>query len=116
MAKALLEGPYKNNALVPASPWLNDEKPDKPEVKTEASDTATRVYWSHKDAENIFRWVVYYQHGDNWNHVILNRADRYFDIKKDSANQPLKKVAVSAVDYTGNEGKAEVKDMIKPSN
>jgi uncharacterized lipoprotein YddW (UPF0748 family) len=105
MAKALLAGPYKNGALVPPSKWLDAKEPDAPEVKTEnLTDTTIRVYWTHPEATDVFRWVVYYQHGNVWNYTILNRVERAFELNKLGVNkQWLTKVIVTAVDRMGNE-------------
>ncbi|WP_207432087.1 glycoside hydrolase family 10 protein [Sabulibacter ruber] len=117
MAKALVAGPYKNDALVPASLWLDDQKPDTPSVSTEVQGDSVRVVWVPKDEKDAFRSVLYYQYGTAWNYKVLNRKDRSFTLTralqaKAGAPQPLLKVAVSTVDRVGNE--SERKEITVP--
>ncbi|GAB2531896.1 glycoside hydrolase family 10 protein [Rufibacter soli] len=108
MAKALLAGPYKNDALVPTSPWLDQQAPATPSVSTELQGDSVRVVWVPKEAKDAFRTVVYYQYGNAWNYKVLNRNDRSFTLLRSLPNKagqalPLKKVAVTSVDRMGNE-------------
>jgi uncharacterized lipoprotein YddW (UPF0748 family) len=107
MAKALLDGPYKKDAIVPASAWLDNIAPRDPEVVTGIETNQVRITWTHSQPEDVFRWIVYYKYGKTWNYVVLNRGDRSFVIKKlneENANRAvLTHVAVTAVDRTGNE-------------
>jgi uncharacterized lipoprotein YddW (UPF0748 family) len=108
MSNALVNGPYKKEALVPASPWLDDIKPAPPVVQTLEAGDSVKVSWSHPDDKDVFRWVVYFQHGSRWAYKILNRSDRSFNIavKVPGSNgqaMQLNGIAVTAVDRTGNE-------------
>ncbi len=109
LSKALLEGPYKKEALVPASPWLGKKIPAPPTVATSKSNIDIwTISWTHPDATAIFRWVVYTQYGTAWSYQIVNRNERSILLpqsKKDKAGNlvPLLKIAVSAVDRLGNE-------------
>ena len=113
MQKALINGPYKNEALIPRSPWMMSKKTEMPaspsSVQTEKTgDTTLRVSWTHPDEKNIFRWVVYYTHGNTNSYRILNRNDRSVDIPasvpgRNNTRVPVSKIAVTAVDRMGNE-------------
>lgn len=110
LQKALLNGPYKNGALVPASPWLDNKEPALPVAGKEEriNDSLTRFHWTHPDEKDVFRWVVYYSYGQTSSYTIMNRKDRFIDLPlgmKDArqAVQPVYSVSVSAVDRTGNE-------------
>lgn len=109
MAKALLDGPYKKGALVPSSAWLNNKTPEKPEVTTEQKGDIVKINWSHPKEKEVFRWVVYYQYGKVWNYSIVNRTDRTMEVKlwtgDGTRKTPLNRIAVSAVDRTGNESR-----------
>ena len=48
MLKAIAEGPYKNKALVPASPWLDKKAPTPPEIILSKEKDSVKVSWSHK--------------------------------------------------------------------
>ncbi|MBV9987134.1 MAG: family 10 glycosylhydrolase [Chitinophagaceae bacterium] len=103
MMKGLLDGPYKQDALVPASPWLDNTPPAMPVVTSDKQADQLTVRWTHPDMKDVFRWVVYYQYGNAWSYTILNRNDRSFELKLLENKQALKKIAVTAVDRVGNE-------------
>lgn len=116
LSTAILEGPYKKPALVPTSPWLDKKAPSAPKVTADATGEKVKVSWSSEEAGDVFRWVVYYQYGNTWNYTILNRGDRSVELdrylkKAAPANTggngetrtPMSRIAVSAVDRTGNE-------------
>ena len=109
MAKALINGPYKTEALVPASPWLDNTAPDMPAVQIETIGDSVRLSWNHNNYNDVFRWVVYYEHGTIKGHRILNRNDRHVmlpqSIKGGNQSAPMTKIAVTAVDRTGNESR-----------
>ena len=114
MAKALLEGPYKKDALSPPSPWLDKIAPAFPIVRHQWEQEQLNISWEHADMKDIFRWIVYHQYGNNWTYTIMNRGDRNLLLKKhlnESANSPaLSRIAVSAVDRMGNE--SEIKEIV----
>jgi uncharacterized lipoprotein YddW (UPF0748 family) len=119
LSKALIEGPYRKPALVPASKWLDKKEPKAPVVTTETGTEKVTVRWSHPKEKDVFRWVVYYQYGTTWNYQILNRIDRSLALDRylvrnapaatqtthaaTAAPLPLNRIRVSAVDRTGNE-------------
>jgi uncharacterized lipoprotein YddW (UPF0748 family) len=107
MARALLEGPYKQKALVPPSPWLDNTPPAPPVVTTETMGDSVSVHWTHANEADVFHWVVYYQYGSKWEYKILNRSARELMVNSSMSinNQivPLGKVMVTAVDRVGNE-------------
>ncbi len=117
MAKALLAGPYKSQALVPASPWLDATVPEMPLVQLETIGDSVRVSWTHSNAADVFKWVVYYEHGNVRQHLILNKADRYAtlpkSIKLGNQNAAIQKISVTAVDRMGNESKRREVTLIQ---
>lgn len=103
LSRGLIEGPYKQPALVPASSWLNAAAPAAPVVNIVQQGETVTVQWSHNKEADVFRWVVYYQYGKNWRYKILNQQDRALTLKIREGNAGLNNVAVSAVGRTGNE-------------
>ncbi len=107
LADAVIAGPYKQEALVPASPWMDATPPEAPATTlTNVADNVT-LSWIPANEKDVFRWVVYYKYGSKWNYKILNRGDRSWSLKKitgsEKAQTILSAVAVTAVDRTGNE-------------
>ncbi|MGV3761983.1 glycoside hydrolase family 10 protein [Parapedobacter sp.] len=105
VAQGLLEGPYKKEALVPASPWLGNEAPDAPVVTQEKRGREVAVSWSHADPDDVFKWVVYCRYGDHWDYTILPRDARTLQLAAyaDDGETALADVRVTAVDRLGNE-------------
>ena len=107
LAKALIEGPYRREALVPASPWLDNKPPLDPVVNHQAVDTTLRISWTHSNEADVFKWVVYYKYGNRWNYDVMNFNERSLIIPRSRRvnNQPqaLTAISVTAVDRTGNE-------------
>ena len=108
LGKAVSEGPYKRDALVPASPWLDNQAPQAPIAVPEVGDESVKITWVPEDADDAFRYVVYYRYGSNWNYQVVNRKDNQLEIPKHIEPVANRKVAVNAiavttVDRTGNE-------------
>lgn len=107
MADTLLKSVYKKQALVPPSPWLDNQPPAKPVVTTSLQNETWKITWTHPEEKDVFHWVVYYQYGTTWNYQVLNRNDRWLTLNRikesGTTRQTLKAIIVSAVDRTGNE-------------
>jgi len=122
LVKAISEGPYKRQALVPPSPWLDNKTPAAPEIKVSLEKDSLRISWLHENPDDIARWVVYYKYGSQWNHTIYGAINSSiqipgFVINRNYMNHthpdsiksteevliPLDSIAVSAVDRYGNE-------------
>jgi hypothetical protein len=103
LSEALLRGPYKNDALVPTSPWLDDKAPSMPVIQAAQQGDQVRINWSHNDTSDVFRWVVHMKYGNAWTYKILNRNERTALIPIQENKQRVSRVAVTAVDRTGNE-------------
>ncbi len=107
LTKALVEGPYKNQALVPASPWLNATPPQAPVVETKFADHKITISWTHDASEAILNWVVFYKYDETWEYVILDRTKQSIELPLYNGNlekrHPLTGIGVTAVDKTGNQ-------------
>ncbi len=125
LARAILKGPYKRQALVPKSTWLDKTAPKAPEAWSEIKDDSLRIKWSHEDFRDVFHWIVYYKYANAWNYKILNHhessitiplfvlknSDIQIEIVNEGMLQPASQIFVAAVDRTGNES-APVKAVI----
>ena len=107
LAKALVDGPYKKQALVPKSPWLDEAVPDAPSVSTKIEENRVNISWSHPELEDVANWVVYYKYGSNWAYKILDRTENSADfthyLKEKEKKDPLTFIGVTSVDRTGNQ-------------
>lgn len=107
LAKELLDGPYKNEALIPASPWLDGIAPNAPDVLFSKNNSDIQIKWISKDTET-FKWVLYFQYDNQWSYKIcsLNETSRILNqkiIDAQGKELTLKNVVVTAVDRSGNE-------------
>ncbi len=83
LGRALLDGPYKKQALVPPSDWLDNTAPKAPRVTLKKEQDAVTINWSHENTGDVFQWVIYYQYGKNWSYQIRNGADQSLTLKND---------------------------------
>ena len=118
LAKGILDGPYRQQALVPPSPWMDKKAPKAPEVTKVLVRDSLTVYWTHPHEADVSRWVVCYQDGNTWRHVILSAQERSFTVPvkpaatnaaSGSAPDRLPWITVSAVDRAGNESRRTVR-------
>ncbi|OZC03518.1 glycoside hydrolase family 10 protein [Rubricoccus marinus] len=101
----LARGPWAEPALVPASPWLDDEAPEVPGVRVESSNGAQ---WLRMTAagEPVRRWVIHEKRGADWTTVLLPGWRLTHTLRADASGAMPETVVVSAVDRAGNEGEA----------
>ena len=94
LARALREGPYRRPALVPASPWLDDEPPAAPILRL-AGD---RLEWEPAPGEEPFRWVLHLRGGKGWESHLLPGGERTRPLP---AGKGWTRAALAAVDRAG---------------
>ena len=106
LAKALREGPYKKESLVPASPWLDDDAPATPSVKTAINGERLMLNWTHPEIDDISKWVVYFKYeGGKWDYKILSgELDSYsLQYLVGNSKTVMEQIGITAVDRTGNQ-------------
>lgn len=106
LSKALLDGPYKNQALVPESPWLDSKIPTAPIVIFQTLLNKLNVTWTHENKLDVFRWVVYYRYNNGpWQYKILSKNESSVELPKvqEESKATITHIAVTAVNRTGNE-------------
>ncbi len=111
---ALLNGPYRKQALVPASPWLGKKNIAAPEVQSSLNKDTLFIKRSVSANDNLFKWIIYFQYGKEKKYHILNRSQNKFKIplylkeEKDENADKLIQVSVSAVNRSENESSRKV--------
>jgi uncharacterized lipoprotein YddW (UPF0748 family) len=107
LSKGILEGPYKKEALVPASSWLNNETPATPEIKIHSEGENLKIEWVSTGTEEISNWVVYYKYSSIWEYKILSGRASEVEIARllieNGKKTPLFAVGVTAISKTGIE-------------
>lgn len=110
LAEKLMGGPYTHQALVPASPWLDNIMPSAPVVSTQKKDDQLLVNWKAKDTD-LSQWIVYTQYGNQWEYTIYSKSENNASLPihvkgDDGSNNVLKNIIVTAVDRAGNESES----------
>ena len=116
LSDAIVNGPYKKQALIPKTPWFNNSTLASPEITTGKESDKIKISWTHENKNKVFRWVVYFKYGNRWNYVILNSDTFSYEVpvtseykfindndKEVITKYALNEVAVSAVDRISNE-------------
>ena len=98
VASKLQAGPYAQAALVPATPWLDDQVPPAPTLRAEAR----RVSIEPGAGEAAALWAVWRRQGGQWRFAVLPGVQRQFD------TEGADLAAVSAVDRVGNQSAQHV--------
>lgn len=101
---AVLEDLYAQPALVPASPWLDQTAPAKPNV---TFDRASRTLkWVASVDDDLWSWAVQFKVGDDWTTRILPAATTTLEL-------PIGATAASvkAIDRVGNESEGAIVEM-----
>lgn len=108
MAKALLEGPYQQQALIPASPWLSNKKPAAPTASLQRNGNEVVISFTDKPGTDILNRVVYYTYGQEKGYGIMGNKTGQFTISSHRTTakgeqQAISNIAVTVVDRFGNE-------------
>ncbi len=116
LSDAIVNGPYKKQALVPQTPWFKNTPLASPEIITLKENDMIKISWSHENNKNVFKWIVYFNYGNRWDYTILNSDTFSYEVpltfeykstndndKKNIKKYVLNEVAVSAVDRISNE-------------
>ncbi|MBA6152391.1 glycoside hydrolase family 10 protein [Gelidibacter maritimus] len=114
LSEALVNGPYNQQALVPASPWLTTKFPQAPVVNTQVVDDKVVVSWTHPKRETVFKWVVFYKYADAWQYVILDRTKNSFELPLYSLEMDrdlITRIGVTAVNKSGNQSSFNETDV-----
>lgn len=122
MGPELLKTAYKDQALVPSFPWLDNSAPAAPQVKTQIDKDTLNIKISHSNSQDVFKWVVQHKYGSNGSYTILpsgkntyklpvyrinqwllNKARKSENLPRKGIISLLNEIKVSAVDRNGNE-------------
>ncbi|HEV8606748.1 MAG TPA: family 10 glycosylhydrolase [Tepidisphaeraceae bacterium] len=113
VAPLLREGPYKFDALMPASPWLDNDPPPQPQLTaTPDGRGGAHLSWkSRGKGEDLWLWAVYIRRGGEWELNVLPGHINHLDVSQDTVTRKISAVALSAVDRNGNESRRRVVEI-----
>lgn len=108
---ALKEGPYKNKALIPKSPWLQKNLLKKPELNLNLEQNLIHINWSTNQQDIVQHWILYSRYDETWNTEILSKYEMNKWIEKFKDGKKLNLVVVQPVDRLGNDGEYAIKEV-----
>lgn len=111
MLSGLKNGPYKEQALVPKSPWLKTVPLQTPTLFINDNGAAVQASWSTKNIGEVFQWVLFRQYNGSWETEILTLDQLSAEIPKSKDGKILTAVAIKAVDRLGNESEYMAKKI-----
>ncbi|ERJ57841.1 glycoside hydrolase family 10 protein [Sphingobacterium paucimobilis] len=111
MLPALKNGPYKEKALIPKSPWLNANPLLRPTLLLTNQKNTVFAKWLQKQPDQVMHWVVYTRYGEVWTTDILDASVTSLELPKQKDGKTLYDVAVRAIDRLGNESEYIAKSV-----
>ncbi|MBW3522427.1 glycoside hydrolase family 10 protein [Chryseobacterium sp. NKUCC03_KSP] len=103
MLPTLKNGPYKEKALTPKSPWIKAVPLEKPTLFINDNGSSIQTSWSTKNIGNVFQWVLFTQYNGVWETEILTLENLSKEIPKFKDGKNLNAIAIKAIDRLGNE-------------
>ncbi|ROI00027.1 glycoside hydrolase family 10 protein [Chryseobacterium daecheongense] len=103
MLPILKNGPYKDKALVPKTPWIKATPLSIPTLFIADNGSFAQASWSSKNIGDVFQWVLFTQYNGVWETEILTLDTLSKAIPKYKDGKKLNAVAVKAIDRLGNE-------------
>jgi uncharacterized lipoprotein YddW (UPF0748 family) len=103
MIHSLKNGPYKEKALIPKSPWMKALPLAKPKLSLTIESSMVVADWKPTVDQFVFQWVVYTQYDTEWETQIVNKSTTNQTFPKTKNGKTLKTIAIKAIDRLGNE-------------
>lgn len=114
LSHKILQGPYRQKSLIPASPWLDNTPPAQPKLQVQKIDGLAKIKWIPKVADEVYHYVLYYQYqGQKWDYKILTKNDHSYELpmQTDQTNRVLIRVGLTAVDRSWNQSLFQEKEL-----
>ncbi|CAA7197258.1 glycoside hydrolase family 10 protein [Chryseobacterium potabilaquae] len=103
MLPILKNGPYKEKALMPKTPWIKNEPLEMPTLFIADNKSFIQASWSIKNSKDVFQWVLFKQYNGVWETEIVTLDNLSREIPKFKEGKTLNAVAIKAIDRLGNE-------------
>ncbi len=112
LASTLADSSYGQPALIPASPWLQNERPGKPKISLDrdAGTGETEIKWKPGRGKT-WLWLVQLKRRNSWSTVVVPGVQTAQNLTDLIAGQRTAVVAVTPVDRCGNLGPSAVVEV-----
>jgi hypothetical protein len=105
IADALIEGPYAQAALVPASPWLDHPVPPQPVCEWKKEDgSADTLQLRLSDGKQPWLWAVQTQRGGQWQQQVVPGQQSQIPIDRSGQLPTLERIVVTPISRAGVAG------------
>lgn len=106
IADRLTQKAYAEQALVPASPWLDGKAPLKPRVAIARDPLRARLDfdWQLPDGNAAWLWAVYVRQGGKWSTAVYPAAQHRLALDFQPPGPQPEALQIGAVDRCGVEG------------
>jgi uncharacterized lipoprotein YddW (UPF0748 family) len=111
IADELIDGTYRDPALIPESPWLAGSDETQPEVPKVTVKKSAGQWVVIRKGDNPWLWVVKTRHDNRWTSRVMAGADTSCELSFLPQGATPEVVVVSAVNRVGKEGTAKVVDL-----
>ena len=111
MLPSLKFGPYKDKAIIPASPWLKSLVSTKPNLEVVTNGNTADLKWSSTESNNVMQWVLYAKYGEVWETEILDKNITSKSLPKQKNGSTLNTVAIKSLDRLSNESQYNAKKV-----
>lgn len=104
---------YTRPALVPASPWLSDTAPDKPNLTIQKNETSGEIQltWKPTGTEKVWLWVIQTRIGSEWTTLVLPGEQTSYLFNSNDFKERVESVAVFAVNRYETSGSPVIVDL-----
>src|SRR5699024_4933449 len=111
LVRDVTAAPYALPALIPASPWLDNQKPNRPSVKGELNNDKLVINFN---SQSQARWRTNWSRTNNkWELDIIPGMQKKLIIWGSEASHWPELIAVSAVDRIGNKSSPQIIKLSK---
>lgn len=109
LSEGLINGPYKLQALIPASPWLGKAKSITPNVSSRQTLGKVDLSWQYPETGEAFKSIVYYRYGTDWEYKIMGKKDVSVSLpmQRQKDGIELLEVEFAFIDRLGNESERQ---------
>lgn len=103
IADELLTGKYERPALVPATTWISDKKPQQPEASLKKMGNQMLVQLSADQQNFPWLWVLKTRYGQTWQTIIIPGWQQSRLLPVENKDGGFAGAVISVVDRLGNE-------------